>query len=57
MEFIPEWLTGAVAAIILSAAVRALPEPENGNKFYLWFYRFTHRLLANFDKANLKPKE
>jgi hypothetical protein len=48
---IQQYISGAVAAIVLSAAVRALPEPEPmGNKFYGWFYRFTHGLLANFDK-------
>lgn len=49
---IPSWLTGAVAAIILSAAARALPVPApSGSQFYRWFYRFTQNLLANFDKT------
>jgi uncharacterized membrane protein len=46
-------VTGLVAGLILSAAARALPEPVvTGNQFYLWFYRFSHLLLANFDKSS-----
>lgn len=42
---------GAIAAIVLSAAVRALPDPEpKGNKAYLFLFNFAHALLANFDK-------
>jgi hypothetical protein len=49
---IPSWLTGAVVAIVLSAAARALPDPvPSGSRLYLWFYRFTQNLLANFDKT------
>lgn len=49
---IPSWLTGAVAAIVLSAAARALPDPVPlSSRVYLWFYRFTQNLLANFDKT------
>ncbi|MGA2268190.1 MAG: hypothetical protein ABSH44_06935 [Bryobacteraceae bacterium] len=45
-------LTGGTAALVASAAARALPEPTPmGSRFYLWFYRFTHVLLANFDKV------
>jgi hypothetical protein len=42
---------------VLSAAARALhkPEPESG-KFYQWFYRFTHILLANWDLSRGKSK-
>jgi len=52
---IPDWLlhtaTGATAALVFSAAARALPEPvPTGSRFYLWFYRFAQNLLANFDK-------
>jgi len=48
----PSWLTGAVAAIVLSAAARALPEPvPMGSRLYLWLYRFVQNLLANFDKT------
>jgi hypothetical protein len=33
---IPSWLTGAVTAIILSAAARALPDPApSGSRLYL----------------------
>ena len=40
------------AAIVLSAAARALPDPApSGSRFCLWFFRFTQRLLANFDKT------
>lgn len=45
-------LTGSAAALLASAAARALPEPAAlGSRFYLWFYRFAHFLLANFDKT------
>jgi len=41
------------AALVTSAAARALPEPTPaGSRFYLWAYRFAHYLLANFDKAS-----
>jgi hypothetical protein len=46
-------LTGSVAALVLSAAARALPAPgPMGSRFYTWFYQFTHLILANFDKSN-----
>lgn len=49
---IPSWLTGAMAAIVLSAAARALPDPAPmGSRLYLWLYRFAQNLLANFDKS------
>ncbi|MGO9230454.1 MAG: hypothetical protein ACLQKA_14785 [Bryobacteraceae bacterium] len=49
---IPSWLTGAMAAIVLSAAARALPDPApTGSRVYLWFFRFAQNLLANFDKT------
>ena len=45
-------LTGSAAALLVSAAARALPDPSpGGSKFYLWFFRFAHLLLANFDKT------
>lgn len=45
-------LTGSAGALIASAAARALPEPSgHGSRFYLWFYRFAHLILANFDKT------
>jgi hypothetical protein len=41
-----------VAAIVLSAAARALPDPApTGSRWYLWFYRFAQNVLANFDKS------
>ncbi len=58
---ISDWMihpfSGAVGAIILSAAVRALPEPgtTGTNPFsavYAWFYRFMNGILANFDRSN-----
>jgi hypothetical protein len=52
MHQIPPWLTGGVAALVLSAAARALPDPRsNDSRVYLWFYNFAHALLANFDKV------
>jgi hypothetical protein len=47
-------MSGAVAALVLSAAARALPDPvAGGNAFYAWMFRFAHLLLANFDKTKL----
>jgi hypothetical protein len=41
-----------MAAIVLSAAARALPDPAPmGSRLYLWFFRFAQNLLANFDKT------
>jgi hypothetical protein len=55
LDFINSPIGGAVIALIVSAAVRALPEPQPmGNLFYLWFYNFSHTLLANFDKVGSK---
>jgi hypothetical protein len=47
-----EIFDGAVGAMIISAAARALPVPKDGcNPGYLWFYQFSHLLLANFDRV------
>lgn len=52
-SMIVTWLVGGGAALIASAAVRALPEPApNGNQAYLWAYKTIHFLLANFDKSS-----
>jgi hypothetical protein len=50
-------VVGAVAALVASAAVRALPAATaSGSRFYLWFYNFTHLILSNYDKlGNGKP--
>jgi len=54
---IPDWLVGSVAAIVASAAVRALPEPAPmGSLFYQWLYRFGNLLLANMDRASAAKK-
>jgi hypothetical protein len=54
---IPTWLSGALGAMVLSAAARALPDPKPmGNQVYAFVYRFTHLLLANFDKS-AAPKD
>jgi hypothetical protein len=49
------YLEGAAGALIISAAVRSLPDPANPasgfwQKFYLWFFNFTHTVMANWDK-------
>ena len=45
-------LTGSAGALLASAAARALPRPgSKSSKYYVWVYRFTHYLLANFDKS------
>lgn len=52
-----DWLAGGGAAILASAAARALPEPQPmGSRVYLFFYRFVQNVLANFDKAAAPPK-
>ena len=51
-----EWLLGGAAALIFSAAARALPIPaEGGNSGYRFLYNFVQNLLANFDKKVAKP--
>ena len=46
---------GAVGALVLSAAFRAVPEPdEKSTRLYRWFHDFGHLILANFDKVG-KP--
>lgn len=48
---VPSWVWGSGGALVASAAVRALPTPAPmGNRFYLWFFNFTHGMLANWDK-------
>jgi hypothetical protein len=57
--YVITFFTGNAAALLFSAAARALPEPEPlGSRFYLWFYRFSQQLLANFDLSGTpgKPK-
>jgi hypothetical protein len=49
-------LQGAAGALILSAAVRALPKPPEPavgfwQNFYSWLYRFANLVLANLDKV------
>lgn len=45
---------GAFAALVASAAVRAMPAPlSGGSRFYLWFYGFLQLLLANIDKSTI----
>ena len=51
----------AFLVLVLSAAVRALPEPDvfpmtRGKMFYLWLYNFTHAILANWDKIGGNKK-
>lgn len=48
------WLDGMALFWVISAAVRALPKPkESASDLYLWFFQFTHTLLANFELAKL----
>jgi hypothetical protein len=50
-------LTGGTAALVASAAARALPDPTPaGSGLYLWLYRFAHLVLANFDKVTNESK-
>lgn len=51
-QYFIQWAIGGAGALVLSAAARALPTPDPmGSRFYLWFYRFSQNLLANFDKG------
>jgi hypothetical protein len=53
-QYVINMLTGSAGALIASAAARALPQPvDNGSRLYLWFYRFAHFILANFDKTQM----
>lgn len=50
------FLSGSAGALVISAAARALPDPEaGGSRLYLWFFRFAHYALANFDKSRIQP--
>ena len=50
-------LTGGTAALVASAAARALPDPTPaGSRIYQWLYRFAHLILANFDKVTNEGK-
>jgi len=50
-------LTGGTAALVASAAARALPDPQPaGLPLYLWFYPFAHLVSANFDKVTNEGK-
>lgn len=43
---------GAVVLWIFSAAVGAMPDPDNtSSKGYRWLYGFAHGLSANLDKV------
>jgi hypothetical protein len=54
LPHIIQWVIGGGVAIVFSAVARALPEPlPMGSRGYLFFYRFTQNLLANFDKGKL----
>lgn len=51
------WFLYGGGTLIASAAARALPKPKlMGNRFYLWFYRFAHYVMANPDKAKAAGK-
>jgi hypothetical protein len=55
--YVHNLLTGGTAALVASAAARALPEPTPmGSRLYLWLYRFAHLILANFDKVTNEGK-
>lgn len=51
-------LTGSVASLLLSAAVRTMPAPTRlgGNVWYTWIYDFAQAVLANFDKSGWTNK-
>jgi hypothetical protein len=49
---VAKYLAGGGAAMLFSAAARALPVPDpNGSAVYGFLYRFIQNVMANFDKA------
>ena len=50
-EMAAAFIAGNGAFMVLSAAVRALPEPKGDSSFYLWFYRFANDVMVNWDKS------
>ena len=61
MDNLYDVLGGAMGFWLISAAVYALPMPDEKPQgfwpnFYSWLYKFTHKILANFDRAKMtKP--
>lgn len=53
---IQSFLTGGVAAIVLSGFFRTMPKPGSlgNNIWYKWFYDFAQYLLANADLSGIK---
>ncbi len=52
MDFFNSAFGGAVLTVVLSAAVRALPDPpEGGGMFYRFVFNFAHAILSNYDKV------
>lgn len=48
-----EWAAMTYGAMILSTAVRTMPEPQAMSSVaYRWAYNFVHALLGNFDKVS-----
>jgi hypothetical protein len=57
LDFLNTPQGGFVAALVLSAACRALPTPtEKSNGFYTWLHSFAGLLMANFDKIGATKK-
>jgi hypothetical protein len=55
LEFLNTPWGGAVVALLLSGAIRALPEPkESCGTFYAWLYNFGQFILQNYDKIGAK---
>lgn len=53
---IESMLAGSAAMWVLSAAAYALPQPkETSHPVYVFFFQFTHKLLANLNEAKKKP--
>ena len=55
-ETVVNYLVGGAGALIISAAVRTMPEPEvlGRNIWYTWLYDFVQIVLANPDKSGIK---
>jgi hypothetical protein len=48
---------GAAIWWFVSAAIDTMPEPQEGERWYSWAYRFLHAVAANISKARgVKPQ-
>jgi len=52
-QYLTQFLLNGGAALVLSAAARALPDPvPSSSRVYLWFFVFANLLLVNKEKLD-----